>query len=62
MQSPWRAGIPRQGRVLGGLPLTGRSDPGNDREGRGLNGDGGKLRVCVKGESQKYQSLLQHSV
>jgi len=62
MQSPWPAGIPQQGTVLGGLPLTGRSDPGNGREGRGSHGDGGKLRVCVKGESQNHQSLGQHSM
>lgn len=62
MQSPWLAGIPQQGMVLGELSLTGRSDPGNDRERRGLHGDVGKLRVCVKGESQNYQSLGQHSM
>lgn len=56
-QNPWPAGIPQQGMALGELPLTGRSDPGNNREGRGLHGDGSKLRVCVKGESQNYQSL-----
>lgn len=61
-QSLQPAGIPQQGTALGGLPLTGRSDPANDREGRGLHGDGGKLNVCVKGESQNYQSLGQHSV
>lgn len=61
-QSPWLAGIPQQGTALGRLPLTGRSDPGNDREGRGLHGLGGRLRVCVKGESQNYQSLKQLSL
>ena len=57
-QSPWLAGIPQQGMVLGGLLLTGRSDPGNDK---GIShGYCHKLRFYVKGELQHYQSNIPY--